>query len=196
MTIEEAAELLVSDPRRTDARLVSHIVSRHSAEIMVEYCAFFRPEYSSVSGSTSRDTHLPTSPDFDLGLWSAECGSSAVIMQPLRRPILQHQHIVRDYAIKLGEQLAADKRLSEKLASLYNCSADEIKSVFRSEPRLSIRTDQVTAKFAVGDRSLIEVALGHHPWHYIGLRYNFYWAEQLGQLSEDIKRKTIGQIWH
>jgi hypothetical protein len=197
--LEQTGNTLFNDGRRGDASLLSDRISHHASALIgsPDSAEIFDYRYAAVSGSISRKTHLPNSPDFDIGLWPAECHPVPVFNELPKRTQDEYQDALGQVASGIAARLIDDNASLTRLAGLFGVSTDAIRSTLRKNPILKKRIDsiwQMTAKFKVGQHSLMEVAVGHHPWHYIGLKYNAYWNGQLDQLTPESRQRALMNI--
>jgi len=181
-SLETAAMLLYEDPRRRLAGEFSGALSSHVAELLQSYTQCFDTTYSSVRGSTYCDTHLPNDLDFDIGLLPV-------------RGVDDWLTPLQEFVPTLGEALALDAQMYERLSELFGTTPDVVRTSLRN-PVLKQRGNLVVLKFRLEerDRTMIEVGAGNDRWHRVLLRYNAGWDKQVNNLLPDKKRRVISHV--
>jgi hypothetical protein len=204
--LSAAAESLCHDFRRSLASDVSERLTATVREIVPSMDGAFSPEFAAVSGSTCRNTHLPQSPDFDIGLWPT-CSDEDW-------PSVKQDYTtkLREFCKSVADAILSDRELIRDVSLLCEgkrgqrgqdraVTMELIKDSFKSEPSIkhwNSKTGKdiplITAKYKVNDHSILEVSVGTYRWHRIGLRYNEFWMGWINSRPCDARSRIIGDI--
>lgn len=205
----ETCEQLAGHDRRKEAWELSNDISIISKAVGEEgrFADLFSSDYLSVSGSTSRNTHLPFSPDFDIGLWAKCCVPRPNSDETPCAFRFQSFFTFEEYVLAFAKALAANLQqqplLCQRLGDSNGIDRSAIEAALKEDPIIKVKGNakgeikQITAKFKAGTKNIIEIALGHHGWHYVGLLYNSYWKSQLAQVADSnpgMQDLMIGQV--
>ncbi len=155
------------------------------------------PQNVLVSGSTSRNTHLPGIVDFDIGLWPAESYPTPIVVDQLRHTDDEYRKALVQFINDLAARVADNVELRNRMAALFGKSPTDLCRALDQPASLKTGAHphwQITAKIKLDQINIIEVAVAHHAGHYIGLLYNKYWQQQIGGLEPDLAEAVTAQV--